>query len=174
MAAPRMASRQSRYTIPMVMVKTGPGRKFEAAILIRLSKDRATVRFEVLFHHFDIGCVYRNIPAFVERNPFRMHEWTLTKGNRAPTNEKLAEFSKNFEHSKVETEWLDNETEERVCVPDTPDGSLLCSEDFDDALEISRQCISNTFLNHPAFDEHNTAFQKSMCSLADERSGWIR
>ncbi len=59
----------------LVMCRNGPRRKFEAATLVHSDDESATVRFAKLEHVVKLKDVFKHIPRFVERNPFRRYEY---------------------------------------------------------------------------------------------------
>ena len=178
-----------------IMVRNGPRQKFEAATLIHSNDSHATVRFAVDEHKVKIEEVYRHIPKFIERNPFRKYEWrqqrealssipesqrisaTGTDSNVArdvvqtsaegtaqavqaqPATAQQRSFPDHLYYMTPDEEADD----ERVCVPDEFDEHALDARDYDHILAIKASGVAyNTFMNHPAFNSHNIAYQEAV------------
>ena len=125
------------------MVKTGPRTLFEAAELMQSDETGVTVKFAVEHHRFDRDRIYRHIPEFCERNPFRQYEWSRYKSRHTPVSK--------------------DESDERTYVPDTVDPDRVDLSDFDEVAEIAT--LENVFQNHPSFNEGNKEYQQAMLSL---------
>ena len=174
-----------------VMVRVGHRTKFEAATLLHSDDVSATVRYEVKQHTVKIADVFKHIPQFVERNPFRKHEWSSDSLCDIPEDAPLGAPAPDGADSKTQTSEIAadraalvalraargkirpfpdhlchvdaDEDDERVCVPDGYDADALSIEDFDDILYThSNRLAFSTFRDHPAFNSHNVEYQNAL------------